>query len=172
MDIHLEKVQEAATNRQAIDLQYFSPGSGEFTERTIEPIGVVQHGNTWHVIAYCRLRQGYRNFRLDRMSKLSLHPETYAPHDQPLLMQYLEEQSQTTDATLIKVQFAASAAPLVRQQRCRFGFVQELIRKEAVEMWFLVVQEEAFCQWLLMHGEVFTIVSPVRLHEVVRSLLK
>ncbi len=95
-DIHLELVERAIAQQRVVQMQYFSPGSGEFTERSIEPITTVRYDNAWHVIAYCQLRQDFRNFRLDRMSKLSVSQVTYSPHNTTALEAYLERQSPIT----------------------------------------------------------------------------
>ena len=171
-DIHLEKVQQAIMNRRVVQMHYFSPGSGQFTERAIEPVGMVYYGDAWHIIAYCQLRQDYRDFRLDRMSKLSVTSESYRLRDRLSLEQYLERQSQTTDAVLTKVRFSASVASLAQPQRYQFGFVEEDVQDAYTEMWFLVAQEEYFCRWLLMYGDAVTIVSPTRLYDTIRSLLE
>ena len=71
-DIHLKLVQRAIAQQRVVQMQYFSPGSGEFTERTIEPTEAIYEDNAWRIKAYCQLRQDYREFRLDRMSKLRL----------------------------------------------------------------------------------------------------
>ena len=159
-DIHLEKIRQAIASRRVVHMQYFSPGSGQFTERSIEPVGTVYYGDAWHIIAYCQLRQDYRDFRLDRMSKLSLAPETYPVRNPLVLDQYLERQSQTTDVTLVKVRFVPSATYRVSTQHYSFGLVKEEQQKEYVEMWFMVAQKEPFCQWLRAYGEAVTVVSP------------
>ena len=169
-DVHLEKIRQAITNRRVVAMHYFSPGSGEFTERAIEPVGTVYYGHAWHVIAYCRLRNDYRDFRLDRMSKVSITSEMYQRRDRQSLERYLERQSQTTDATLVKVCFALSAVALVQTQRYPFGFVGETVADDRTEMWFLVAQEEPFCRWLLTHGDAVTAVSPPRLYDTVQFL--
>jgi predicted DNA-binding transcriptional regulator YafY len=40
---------------------------GEATVRDVEPMGFVGKGNDWYLIAWCRLRDGLRAFRGDRM---------------------------------------------------------------------------------------------------------
>ena len=153
-------------------MQYFSPGSGAFTERTIEPLGTAYYGHAWHVIAYCQLRQDYRDFRLDRMSKLVVRPVTATTSDRPSLTRYLEAHAATIEATLVKVQIDSSAAPAVQQQQYFFGFVAEIVQEASVERWFLVAQEEAFCRWLLMHGEAIISLSPPRLYDTLRTLVQ
>ena len=159
-DIHLEKIQSAITNRQIVRMDYFSPGSGLFTERVIEPQGTVYYGHAWHIIAYCRLRREYRDFRLDRMSKLSLISEAPPQRDDRAFEQYLEQQSYSTDATLAKIRVLPSAPSSLQQHRYSFGCVREEVRKEYREMWFMVTQKVIFCQWLRTFGESVSLTSP------------
>ena len=156
-DIHLEIIREAIRHRQVVKMNYFSSGSGEFSERCIEPCGTVRYGNTWHIIAYCRLRQGYRDFRLDRMSKLSLISESCPPRERRLLEEFLVRQSSTTDTTLVKVHFSASVA---QDHAYPFGWVREEVQEGDVEWWFMVAQPEAFCRWLHTYGDAVAIISP------------
>jgi predicted DNA-binding transcriptional regulator YafY len=46
----------------------FAPPGAAATTRTIEPLGLVARGDAWWVIAYCRLREGARAFRLDHVT--------------------------------------------------------------------------------------------------------
>lgn len=47
--------------------------------RTVQPLGVFYWGTSWSLGAWCELRQGFRNFRLDRMTELQVLEETFAP---------------------------------------------------------------------------------------------
>lgn len=160
-NIHLELVQQAVAQCQVVQMHYFSPSSGQFTERSIEPVGTFRYGDAWHVVAYCQLRQGYRNFRLDRMSKLSVSEATYMSHNSTALEAYLEQQSQTTDVTWVKVHFAPSTVSLVKTQAYFHGFVMQKDTSDAVEMSFLVEQEEPFFRWLLQYNHAISMVFPM-----------
>jgi predicted DNA-binding transcriptional regulator YafY len=171
-DIHLSKLQQALMQRQVVEMEYFSPGSGEFPKRSIEPIGLVYYGDAWHVIAYCQLRQDYRDFRLDRMSKVNILSQHYHLRDKLSLEQYLQQQSQTTDARLMKVRFNQKVAPYTLQNRYAHGFVQEEKLEDGVEMWFMVVMESHFARWLLMYTDSVTIVEPESLKKTMRKLVE
>lgn len=171
-DLHLEKIQQALLERRVVEMDYFSPGSGQFTRRGIEPIGMVYYGDAWHIIAYCQLRKDYRDFRLDRMSKLEVTSQRYHLRDRLSLEQYLDQQSQTTDATLAKVLFHTSVVRFIQQDRYRYGFVQEKTTDKGVECWFLVPQPEYFARWLLTYGSGVTIISPETLHATIQDLLQ
>jgi predicted DNA-binding transcriptional regulator YafY len=47
------------------------------TERTVQPLGLYYWGQTWTLAAWCELRQGFRNFRIDRIEDLSVTSERF-----------------------------------------------------------------------------------------------
>ncbi|WP_194817225.1 YafY family protein [Nocardia sp. XZ_19_385] len=51
---------------------------GQASERTVEPVELLNGTHGWYLIAWCRLRDGFRVFRLDRMRTLTL-TDTPAP---------------------------------------------------------------------------------------------
>ncbi len=74
-------VQFAITNYQPIQVRYEAADS-QVTERIIEPFSLYHTpAEDWMLAAYCRLRQDFRSFRLDRMKHLTFLPERFAPHE-------------------------------------------------------------------------------------------
>lgn len=71
---------EAAHLRQAVRLCHRAD-SGQETERTIEPYGVVCYGGRWFVTGHCRMRQSLRTFRLDRVLAVEALEEVFARPD-------------------------------------------------------------------------------------------
>ncbi len=69
---------EAAQGGRRVRLHYRS-GSGEETERAVDPYGVVRWSRAWYVLGYCHLRAGLRLFRLDRVVTAALQDETFTP---------------------------------------------------------------------------------------------
>lgn len=57
---------EAIQKSRCMELDYTTP-EGQTSVRLVEPCGLVGRGGLWYVVAWCRLRQDYRLFRLDRM---------------------------------------------------------------------------------------------------------
>ncbi|MCI0396516.1 MAG: YafY family transcriptional regulator, partial [Chloroflexi bacterium] len=75
------RLQEAIHRRQVVHLRYHAQHSNEVTERDVEPMQLVMIDKAWVLSAYCRLRQGARAFRLDRIDKLTLRQEQFTPRD-------------------------------------------------------------------------------------------
>jgi predicted DNA-binding transcriptional regulator YafY len=63
--------REALTDRRRIRFRYTSE-RGDATERTVRPLGIFFWGRTWSLAAWCEMRVGFRNFRLDRVSAATL----------------------------------------------------------------------------------------------------
>jgi len=59
----------AIRERQSASIAYVDPRSGKRTRRTIEPVGLVCRGDAWWIVAFCRMRQGARAFRVDAITE-------------------------------------------------------------------------------------------------------
>jgi predicted DNA-binding transcriptional regulator YafY len=73
-------VEEAVAVRQVTRLTYVDRGGTE-TERDVEPVAFVSGARDWYLIGWCRLREGPRLFRLDRIRRASLLDERAPERD-------------------------------------------------------------------------------------------
>jgi predicted DNA-binding transcriptional regulator YafY len=73
----LSKIQSSITNQKVIKITYRSISKGELTNRDIEPLGVYLTPIAWVLVAYCRLRQANREFRLDHIQSLKVLSERF-----------------------------------------------------------------------------------------------
>jgi predicted DNA-binding transcriptional regulator YafY len=71
-------IQKALMDSVAIALTYRDAQGGE-THRVVEPAGVFSTRNGWYLAGWCRLRQGARSFRLDRIQQATLTQEHISP---------------------------------------------------------------------------------------------
>jgi predicted DNA-binding transcriptional regulator YafY len=67
----LAMTREALIAQRRIRLKYANE-KGDETERTVRPLGLFFWGKTWTLAAWCELRVGFRNFRLDRIGEATL----------------------------------------------------------------------------------------------------
>ncbi len=74
---HLQELRRAIRERRKVRLAYEDRG-GAATGRTVQPLGLFYWGHAWSLGAWCELRQGFRNFRLDRMGEAEVLAETFA----------------------------------------------------------------------------------------------
>lgn len=66
---HLAGLQNAISGRCVIEIDYQN-NNGENTKREVEAIGLIFYAYNWHLIAWCHLRMGYRDFRVSRIIKV------------------------------------------------------------------------------------------------------
>jgi len=64
---------------------------GRPSRRTVRPLGLFFWGETWTLGAYCELREGFRNFRLDRIEAIRLSRERFELRSPVTLEEYLAE---------------------------------------------------------------------------------
>lgn len=77
---HLSLIQMALTNFNPLKLTY-STDNETVTEREIEPFALVTSSKMgWYLIAWCRLRNDFRTFRLDRMQQIDILTSHFEPH--------------------------------------------------------------------------------------------
>jgi predicted DNA-binding transcriptional regulator YafY len=74
----IDACEKSAENRDIISIEY-TDLKGSASSRDIQPLGIWFWGNVWTLAAWCQLREGFRVFRVDRISKLTLTGERFAP---------------------------------------------------------------------------------------------
>jgi len=86
---YLSALQLALTNYELVKIEYMTADRPEVTARIIEPFALYHTMDNWIVIAWCRLRNDYREFRLDRIRKLTNTTEHFEPHTMTLEEYYV-----------------------------------------------------------------------------------
>ncbi|MCF6404108.1 YafY family transcriptional regulator [Chitinophaga filiformis] len=80
---NLSELQFALTNFNLTRIEYTNEGE-QTTSRLIEPFALLSTQGNWLMVAWCRLRNEFRYFRLDRIKKLQILDEKFTPHNMTL----------------------------------------------------------------------------------------
>ncbi len=158
-DRWLRECRGALVRRQVIEIDYAALSSHRHTKRHIEPIGLFYYSWHWHLIAWCRLRKAYRDFRLDRILSFSPQAEQFARHSRLTLQQYLNEQPGRDELQEVELFFGPEAARFVGEQRYMFGFIDEERQQDGVKMRFLTPVPEYMARWLLQYTDDVEVIS-------------
>lgn len=158
-DDWLREARLALMRRQVVDIEYLSQSCERAEARSIEPIGLFHYSWHWHLISWCRLRGDYRDFRLDRIHRFSPTEERFNRHSRLSLQQYLAERPGAESFEEIVLLFSHEAARFVDEQRFLFGFVDECVLNEGVEMRFLTAMPDYMARWLLQFLDHVEVVS-------------
>lgn len=166
---YLAAMQKAIVDKKVIFLRYQANSHEEITERLVEPIGLCYYSLNWHLIGWCRLRNGYRDFRLSRIVRVQLKEETFK-NAHPSLKEYIKTMTWNSDLQEVVVRFKKNVTRHIQDQKYFYGFVREEDAGESVRMHFLTTSLNGFGRWLLMFTNSVCIESPVALSDVTKRL--
>ncbi len=156
-------------NRQVVALDYRAGYEGAPSQRQVEPIGIY-FGQYWHLVAFCRLRQEFRDFRLDRIAGLRVLAEQFAARPDTL-QTYWAAQAARRPLLVAVVRFAPEALPHVHENKHHFGWTQEVPTADAgLEVTFRVGCLDTLARWLLLFAGQVAVVSPPELRQRARAL--
>jgi len=169
----LTDLQKAVAGKQVVYIDYFSNNQNEQTQRKIEPIGLFYYSAAWHLIAWCRLRNGFRDFRCDRIKELKETGEIFEPRSISTMQEYFNSlQQANTEMKSATILFDKKEARYVNNSRHYFGFVSEEDVDGQVRMKFLTTDFQMVARWLLSYGRGIEIESPEELKNIVLQLVE
>ena len=171
-----QQLLTAITAHQVVSIAYLAAETGLSTNRKIEPIGLYlsQH---WHVVAYCRLREAFRDFRLDRIGELFVQEETFTPRPETL-QQYRADEARRRSREKVVIHFNPSAViPALSQHlhdtKHQYGWMLDKpLPGGVMEMSFLIGSLPYLATWLLPFAGAVTVLEPKELQEHLRDLAK
>jgi predicted DNA-binding transcriptional regulator YafY len=166
---HIQTILHSIAQRKVLALNYFAQHSQEHTKRYVEPIGIFFQSGYWHLIAFCRLRKAYRDFRVDRIKNLTVTDEHY-PDEHPALKEYIAQTAKEKELDAVVILVDKSIHAYLEHQKYYSGFISEYPIGDSVEMTFLTGSLEGFARWYMMYGEKAEIIKPDSLKERVRDL--
>lgn len=170
---YMAEIQKAISKKNLLSLSYLSAGKQEYTTRFVEPIGVVYYSGGWHLIAWCRLRNGYRDFRLDQIQTFKNTGETFDHRNHYTLQEYFKVFMKTHgDMTKVVIVFDTTASRYAKHSRYYYGYVSEEELGDKCRMTFLVGSLRSFAKWLMMYGKSVEIESPDELRELMEELVE
>jgi predicted DNA-binding transcriptional regulator YafY len=79
----VSELRDAALTGSVTRIEHASVATGEVTTRDIEPWAVFATLGNWYVSAWCRLKEGERVFRIDRIRTATPTGERFEPNDDP-----------------------------------------------------------------------------------------
>ncbi len=114
------KVVNALFTKKSLAIQYYSPHKDERTNRKIIPLHLLDYMGNWHLISFCTLKKGLRNFALSRIEECNYIDEKISlPTGLPPIKTYIRKTfgifhgGQNHDVSL---KFSPKASRTVKEQ--------------------------------------------------------
>lgn len=168
MDIILKGIDKQI----ALELVYNSFSKNEDTIRIVEPVGICHYSFNWHLIAFCKLRTDYRDFRIDRIKSISLTNEKFMIENKPSIRDYFNTITSNNDVFLVKLLFDKEIISDISQAKYYYGFIDEKDLGDRVEMSFLSNSEDYIGKWIITFLDKVEIFEPESLKASVVGMVK
>lgn len=168
-ELHLPKILKAIASAAVLCINYTSLEKGESLRRNVEPVGIYYQGSHWYLVAWCRLRNDYRNFRTDKISTLTLTDEK-ATQTHPPLQRFINRTAEQKQLQKVVIDVERDIVKYFGEQKYYNGFVSEEASGACVRMTFLSGSLTGFAHWFLLFGQRATIVEPLELNKLVANL--
>jgi len=164
-------IEEAITSWKCLRLKYDSIQSGP-TERVVEPYFIIFRGKAFYFVAYCRLRQGFRTFRIDRVLDVSILNETFTKRDDIDPEKYFEGSWEvfSGDPVEVVVKFRGTAARVVALGKHHPDETIEHIGDNEVLYKVVTRGIEEIQRWLLGFGADVEVIAPPQLRRNLQQI--
>lgn len=165
----LRPLQTAVARRRLARLSYQGREDAAPRVRMVEPLGIAFYGGRWYLVAWCRLRDALRHFRLDRIGDLHVEDEGFAPRADFDLSAHLAAQAEAGPARPVQVWFADRVLARARDES--YATLAELRRRDGgAEYALLTWSHEWLARWILSFGGEAEVIEPAELREETRRL--
>jgi predicted DNA-binding transcriptional regulator YafY len=166
-------IQKALAGKNVISIDYHSLSKDELVQnRDIEPIVLCFYSMHWHLLAYCRLRSEYRDFRVDRITAVKPKNEIYQKRDIQNANQYFSTLRNEADIIEVKIRVDNNVVASVSTAKYYYGFISEMNFTDYTEMTFISSDLNYTASWLLTIPGLTEIVCPLELKEIFINLIK
>jgi predicted DNA-binding transcriptional regulator YafY len=171
-ELHLQSILKAISHSLVLDIHYTTIEKKESTQRKIEPVGIYYLGSHWYLIAWCRLRNDYRNFRTDKISQLKITDESNSKTHPPL-QSFMNKMAEEKQVTKVIIEADPEIVKYFGEQKYYNGFVKEekvdTSTGSVVRMTFLSGSLMGFSRWFMLFGDHARIIEPLELSDMVAA---
>ncbi|MBN1197549.1 MAG: WYL domain-containing protein [Candidatus Aminicenantes bacterium] len=161
----------AMGRRRKVRMIYRSPWGSQETERMVAPLHLLLYMGNWHLLGYCEVRRGVRDFVLSRIISIELTDERVsdAQWQIPIADQLERNYGIFFDGPPVQVRlrFRPRAAALVRNQVWFPGQQVEEHPDGSVDLSFPVADFREITGDVLRFGAEVEVIAPVELRRQV-----
>ena len=162
----------ALFRKTPLHISYYSPHSGKETERTIMPLHLIQYMGNWHVIAFCFLRNGMRDFALSRIRSINRTDDAvHLPVDLPPIKEYTRKHFgiiQGGKTRTVRLHFSTSVADWIEEQIWHPEQKSERKKDGSLILSFPAADSKELIKRILGHGADVKVLSPNSLQQKIR----
>ncbi len=156
----LMTLHKAIREQRVVWIRYHAYNSNSISERELEPNRLAFYNSAWYVAGFCRLRQEWRSFRLERIDQLKLLKQRFTPRAP------VTKPGERID---VRIRFAREVVRWVRERQ-HYGFtVEESEPTDGVIMHYRLEALSEIKPWLLSWGAAAEPLAPPELRAEIQQ---
>jgi predicted DNA-binding transcriptional regulator YafY len=158
----IHTLRQCIEDRHCVRLQYRAFGRDAITERVVEPYALTLQWGLWYLVAFCRLRQDMRTFRIDRIQGITSLTKGFTIPRDFAVREYVERTMSFAPNYAVVVEMDADVAPEVRE---RHGHWMEVTDQDdsSITVRFGVANLDWTTGWVLSYGAAARALEPPEL---------
>lgn len=138
------------------------------SERDIEPIGCFYSQINWYLIAFCKVRNDYRSFRIDKISSFSLKDEAFSQQHLSL-PQYIKKYRLQEHIYEVIIRVKSTDLIVINDYKYYHGWLKEEVNGNYTDIHFRIFNIEHFARWYLSFADIADIIQPDILKDKVKD---
>ena len=166
----LSDLQSALAKQEVVNFDYYSNYNDSITNRDVEPISLCFYSRHWHLVGFCRLRNALRDFRSDRIVRLTKTGTKYESrrHEYGSYMDLFRTGPELQE---VVVWVSKVVARYISEQKYYMGFVESEPDDDGHLMKFLSGDLSSFAHWSLQFCDQIKVKSPQFLKDTVVDMV-
>jgi predicted DNA-binding transcriptional regulator YafY len=173
----LRQLTAAATHRETLEIEYFSPYKNERSFRQINVLLVHNWMGEWYAISWDIEKQAYRDFHAGRIANLARTRRTFAPPPDWNPQEYLKKgfgMFRGGNGVTVEVEFDAFQARYARERQFHETEKRKELKDGRLRLTFETTEAalEQVARWLLQYGEHVVAKRPEKLRTMLRERLE
>ncbi|RPJ86116.1 MAG: WYL domain-containing protein [Acidobacteria bacterium] len=113
---HFDRLRKAIERRRKVEVQYYSLGRNETSNRVVHPYFLMKSLDYWYLTGYCEMRKDLRTFKFERMLNVKMLPNSFPPPQDSVIEAYKKEFLSSLGRRRIEIYFDSAVAPWVQEQ--------------------------------------------------------
>lgn len=166
----LEPLIQSIVENKTVKIEYAALYNGETTIREIEPVGLFFMFGQWYLLAWCKLRNDYRTFKLNRIGNITI---TESPFEKkhPPLKDLIRQIYSSPPYHNIVLKIEKSVLFEIGSLKYNHGLVSEEVEGEYMIQTYKTNSLEYFARWYLSFADKATIIESMELKDMVKNLI-
>ena len=171
-DTVFKVILEGCLKQSCLAFTYYSPAREEKSSRMVDPYHLFNYVGTWHLIGYCHLRKGIRNFALSRISEAKVLNESFKlPPDFDFKKYFLStfglyKGKSTKEVTL---RFTPEKSKWIKDQIWHKDQKARYLRDGSLELSFPLSDFSEITREILKHGDAVEVIKPKTLRDLIKA---